>query len=117
MRLQVLGTSSTYLLETALQPSQVSVPPLMPRHCLQAEHAAYICCYTEAQYLLYSAHVADSCCTSSVHCGKSDLCNMQAGGPYDVTLVNRQYHKGRSILNTPEIVRKLHAMPSVSSVK
>ena len=42
---------------------------------------------------------------------------LQAEGPYDVTLVNRQYHKGRSILNTADIIKSMRAMKEVSSVK
>ncbi len=41
----------------------------------------------------------------------------QAEGPYDVTLVNRQYHKGRSMLNTAAVITSMKAMKQVSSVK
>ena len=40
----------------------------------------------------------------------------QAEGPYEVTLVNRQYHKGRSMLNTAAVVTSMKAMEQVSSV-
>ena len=41
----------------------------------------------------------------------------QAEGPYEVTLVNRQYHKGRSMLNTAAVITSMKAMEQVSTVK
>ena len=42
---------------------------------------------------------------------------LQKVGPYDVTLVNRQHHKGRSIVNTADIMNRMEAMPAVANVK
>ena len=42
---------------------------------------------------------------------------IQAEGPYEVTLVNRQYHKGRSMLNTAAVITSMKAMEQVSTVK
>ena len=45
------------------------------------------------------------------------VCLMQPEGPFNVTLVNRQYHKGRSMVNTANIITSMKAMDQVSSVK
>lgn len=42
---------------------------------------------------------------------------LQPPGPYDVTLVNRQYHKGRSMVNTADVIKSMMAMKEVSSVR
>lgn len=47
----------------------------------------------------------------------ADKGRLQEEGPYDVTLVNRQYHKGRSIVNTADIMKKMEVMPAVATVK
>ncbi len=40
---------------------------------------------------------------------------MQPAGPYKVTIVNREYHAGRHIVNTEDIAREVNAMESVSN--
>ncbi|KAA6419671.1 MAG: hypothetical protein FRX49_10395 [Trebouxia sp. A1-2] len=38
-------------------------------------------------------------------------------GPYKVTIVNRQYHKGRHMVNSLEIAQKIEEMPEVQSTR
>ena len=40
---------------------------------------------------------------------------MQPAGPYKVTIVNREYHAGRHIVNTEDIAREVNAMEQVSN--
>lgn len=40
---------------------------------------------------------------------------MQPAGPYKVTIVNREYHVGRHIVNTEDIAREVNAMEQVSN--
>ena len=42
---------------------------------------------------------------------------LQPEGPYKVTLVNRQYHKGRHMVNSLEIAQKIEEMPEVQSTR
>ena len=42
---------------------------------------------------------------------------MQADGPFKVTIVNRQYHKGRHMVNSMEIAQKMEEMPQVQSTR
>lgn len=42
---------------------------------------------------------------------------LQPEGPYKVTIVNRQYHKGRHMVNSVEIAQKIEEMPEVQSTR
>ncbi len=42
---------------------------------------------------------------------------LQAEGPYKVTIVNRQYHKGRHMVNNLDIAQKIEEMPQVQSTR
>jgi len=42
---------------------------------------------------------------------------LQPEGPYKVTIVNRQYHKGRHMVNSLEIAQKIEEMPEVQSTR
>ena len=42
---------------------------------------------------------------------------LQPEGPYKVTIVNRQYHKGRHMVNSLEIAQKIEEMPEVKSTR
>ena len=42
---------------------------------------------------------------------------LQPDGPYDVTLVNRHYNMGRSMVNTAKVIESMKEMEEVSSVK
>ena len=42
---------------------------------------------------------------------------LQPEGPYKVTIVNRQYHKGRHMVNSLEIAQKMEEMPEVQSTR
>ena len=44
------------------------------------------------------------------------LC-LQPTGPFQVTIVNRQYHMGRHMVNVAEVVQKLQEMPQVSNTR
>ncbi|DBA83598.1 hypothetical protein WJX77_006813 [Trebouxia sp. C0004] len=52
-----------------------------------------------------------------VQCYDVKWAAIRAEGPYEVTLVNRQYHKGRSMVNTAAVIASMKAMEQVSSVK
>ncbi len=39
---------------------------------------------------------------------------LQSAGPYKVTIVNREYHAGRHIVNTDQIAREINAMEQVN---
>ena len=42
---------------------------------------------------------------------------VQVDGPFRVTIMNRQYHKGRHIINALEIAQKIEEMPQVQSTR
>ena len=42
---------------------------------------------------------------------------MQVNGPYDVTIVNRDYYKGRHIVNVKEVANNINAMDHVKSTR
>ena len=42
---------------------------------------------------------------------------LQPDGPFKVTIVNRQYHKGRHMVNSLEIAQKIEEMPQVQSTR
>ncbi len=42
---------------------------------------------------------------------------LQPEGPYKVTIVNRQYHKGRHMVNSLEVAQKIEEMPEVQSTR
>ena len=45
------------------------------------------------------------------------MCPVQTEGPYDVTIVNRDYHKGRHIVNVKEVAEGITAMEHVKSTR
>ena len=52
-----------------------------------------------------------------IPCTASSECPVQTEGPYDVTIVNRAYHKGRHIVNVKEVAEGITAMDHVKSTR
>lgn len=52
-----------------------------------------------------------------IQCYNVKFPKIKPEGPFEITLVNRQYHKGRSMVNTAGIITSMKAMHQVSSVK
>ena len=49
--------------------------------------------------------------------GQATVRYVQVQGPYDVTLVNREYHKGRHIVNIKEVANNIQDMDHVKSTR
>lgn len=70
-------------------------------------------CYEHA--CLHPAHLEESISCSPD--SQAIAWCVQVQGPYDVTLVNREYHKGRHIVNVKEVADNIQAMNQVRSTR
>lgn len=43
--------------------------------------------------------------------------DLQPEGPYKVTIVNRQYHKGRHMVNSLDVAQRIEELPQVQSTR
>ena len=69
-----------------------------------------VCCMS---CTILACHI--SFCKSSVSTDARVL--LQPEGPYQVTIVNRQYHMGRHMVNAAEVAQKLEAMPQIATAR
>ncbi|KAL0019010.1 hypothetical protein WJX79_009020 [Trebouxia sp. C0005] len=68
-------------------------------------------------YGTMDVHVADTYRTRLTQCFKLQYKQHNTEGPYDVTIVNRAYHKGRHIVNVKEVAEGITAMDHVKSTR